>query len=269
MFDRLVWENGHVVVDDVVFEVQDFSSGARPPTDSSDRFRIYKATGLIEEYERLLGFDARPIDRMVELGLWDGGSAALWLLTIAPKLFLGIDLEARSDSPYFAKFVAGHGLEDRVVTAWGVDQSDKATLRRLVLAQDPGPLDLVIDDASHLYRPTRASFEVLFPLLRPGGWYVVEDWAWKRWKDFTGLGDNDSPERMLRELVAALGTRARGVGDVVVMRHIFAVRRTDADLPDDVSLGEMYFERPAAPLRQRLRHRAGRARGAVRRAVKR
>ena len=41
---------------------------------------------------------------------------------------------------------------------------------------DGEPLDLVIDDASHLYGPTMASFEVLFPRLRPGGLYVIEDW---------------------------------------------------------------------------------------------
>ncbi len=34
----------------------------------------------------------------------------------------------------------------------------------------------MIDDASHLLDPTRSSFNVLFPLLRPGGVYVVEDW---------------------------------------------------------------------------------------------
>ena len=35
----------------------------------------------------------------------------------------------------------------------------------------------MIDDASHLLDPTRSSFDVLFPLLRPGGVYVIEDWG--------------------------------------------------------------------------------------------
>ena len=38
------------------------------------------------------------------------------------------------------------------------------------------PLDLVIDDASHVLGPTRSSFESLFPHLRPGGTYLIEDW---------------------------------------------------------------------------------------------
>ncbi len=37
-------------------------------------------------------------------------------------------------------------------------------------------INLVIDDASHLYQETKVSFETLFPLLRPGRLYVIEDW---------------------------------------------------------------------------------------------
>jgi hypothetical protein len=37
------------------------------------------------------------------------------------------------------------------------------------------PLDLVSDDASHLLRETRASFNALFPRLRSGGEYIIED----------------------------------------------------------------------------------------------
>ena len=33
---------------------------------------------------------------------------------------------------------------------------------------------------SHLRDETIASFETLFPRLRPGGQYVIEDWAWRQ-----------------------------------------------------------------------------------------
>ena len=35
-----------------------------------------------------------------------------------------------------------------------------------------------------MYAQTRASFEVLFPRLRPGGLYIIEDWAWTYWEEF-------------------------------------------------------------------------------------
>ena len=61
---------------------------------------------------------------------------------------------------------------------YGIDQADATALRGIVTDEFADePLDLVIDDASHVLDPTRASFNVLFPLLRPGGVYVVEDWA--------------------------------------------------------------------------------------------
>jgi hypothetical protein len=38
-------------------------------------------------------------------------------------------------------------------------------------------LDLVVDDASHLLAPSTATFEMLFPRLRPGGLFLLEDWS--------------------------------------------------------------------------------------------
>ena len=35
----------------------------------------------------------------------------------------------------------------------------------------------MIDDASHLYHPTVTTFELLFPRIRKGGRFVIEDWA--------------------------------------------------------------------------------------------
>ena len=39
------------------------------------------------------------------------------------------------------------------------------------------PLDLVVDDASHLYDETKVALEVLLPRVRPGGLFIIEDWA--------------------------------------------------------------------------------------------
>jgi hypothetical protein len=38
-----------------------------------------------------------------------------------------------------------------------------------------GPFDIMIDDAGHQLEPTLRSFEILFPLLRDGGVYIIED----------------------------------------------------------------------------------------------
>ena len=61
--------------------------------------------------------------------------------------------------------------------------------------------DLIVDDASHLYRPTLASFEVLYPRLRPGGTYVIEDWA----------GDHHIASQMARSVEGPEDTRSAEV----------------------------------------------------------
>jgi hypothetical protein len=42
-------------------------------------------------------------------------------------------------------------------------------------------VDLVVDDGSHRYGPTKASLNRFLPLLRTGGVYLIEDWAWAHW----------------------------------------------------------------------------------------
>jgi hypothetical protein len=80
--------------------------------------------------------------------------------------------------PLLSDLLERRGLADRVSLHWGVDQADKPRIARIIDdAFQAEPLDLVIDDASHLYGPTVATFDVLFPRLRPGGRYVVEDWS--------------------------------------------------------------------------------------------
>jgi len=38
-------------------------------------------------------------------------------------------------------------------------------------------LQLIVDDASHAYEATIATYDHLWPLVAPGGTYVVEDWS--------------------------------------------------------------------------------------------
>jgi len=51
-------------------------------------------------------------------------------------------------------------------------------LKQIVLGELADEVDLVVDDACHAYEETKASFEFLFPLLQPGGIYLIEDWSW-------------------------------------------------------------------------------------------
>ena len=129
---------------------------------------------MIEEYleivERFQG------ENSVELGIAAGGSVALTALVAPPRKLVAFDLEpVRVEA--LDELIADRGLSERVQLHYGVDQADRARLAD-ILDEEFGdePLGLIIDDASHLLSETRASFEMLFPRLRPGGLFVIEDW---------------------------------------------------------------------------------------------
>ncbi len=66
-----------------------------------------------------------------------------------------------------------------------------------------GGFDVVIDDGGHYMKPQQESFRVLFPHVRPGGYYIIEDVATSYQPKFGG-GLAGSPGRtidMLKGLV--------------------------------------------------------------------
>jgi predicted O-methyltransferase YrrM len=113
---------------------------------------------------------------IVELGVRHGGSTALLTQIAQPAKLVTIEL---SEKPLTAleAFLDVGDRRDHVHPYFGVDQSDRERVAR-ILDDEFGdePIDLVIDDASHLPDETRASFEVVFPRIRAGGLFVLEDW---------------------------------------------------------------------------------------------
>lgn len=64
------------------------------------------------------------------------------------------------------------------------DQTDRALLEPL--AEKVGGFDVIVDDASHLGPLTRQSFQILWPHVKPGGWYFIEDLNTSYRVDFGG-----------------------------------------------------------------------------------
>src|SRR5262249_36540874 len=127
-----------------------------------------------------------------------------------PQKFVGIDVQERQDSQYFRRYTASRGLQSRISTHWATDQGNSGKLCEIIRAEFTGPLDLVIDDASHMYVLTKQSFETVFPLLRPGGLYIIEDWAWCYWPEFRAPNHPWASQiplaRLIFELVEATGS---------------------------------------------------------------
>lgn len=60
----------------------------------------------------------------------------------------------------------------RVHLTLETDASDPAQLSRVPL---PSQLDIILDDGSHKYLDQQRTLHVLWPKLRPGGFYIIED----------------------------------------------------------------------------------------------
>jgi hypothetical protein len=93
----------------------------------------------------------------------------------------------------------------------------------------------VIDDASHLLDPTRASFNVPFPLVRPGGVYVIEDWSLDLILD-RQMSEDPAFASRVREEVA----KRPELEDLVPLaRLLFEILLASVytDLIDDVEIG--------------------------------
>ena len=205
------------------------------------RFMIQKARWAIDEYALLIEL-LRP-RTILEVGLLRGGSIALLSLLAQPEKLVGVELSPQR-LPHLDAFVADHGLGDRVSLHYGVDQSDAGALDRICDEDLPGGIDLVIDDASHDWEPSRATFEALFPRLRPGATYLLEDWSWAH-APFRIRRDRTALTVLVFELALACARHPELIERVDINTDWALIRRGAGELPagSPFRLGELTDER--------------------------
>ena len=135
-------------------------------------------------YERELGpFRDLKGARILEMGVMGGESLRVWLdYFTAPAAVHGLDnfeYGTGGGNPHrsieYTRAQVCRSRKDRchLVHIWNMSQSNSTDLRRLARIREGW--DIIIDDASHKPRDQLRSFVFLFPRLRPGGIYVVED----------------------------------------------------------------------------------------------
>jgi hypothetical protein len=225
----LNWDGDLLRFDSVTLHVAHLPDAEHPPGTLPLRKTRTMVEHMLEEIR------IQP-QRIVELGSHEGGSACLWFECFRPKRLVTVDVAPGPSSPVFASYRERTGLR----AYWGVDQADTERLKKIVRAEFDEPLDLVIDDASHMYEPTKASFDLLFPLLRPGGLYVIEDWDWERLPKFQAPHPW-SKQKGLVALIEELKGRS-DVGNVSTYRSFAIVERVMGSV-----IGEQASTEPHRP----------------------
>lgn len=116
--------------------------------------------GFLAPYLRIAA-ELGAAARVCEVGVWRGESLEMWQALFPAGTIAGVDVDPLATWP--------EGTH-RVVTS----QDNPQLPARL--AEICGEWDLIVDDASHDGDASAVTFRLLWPLVAPGGYYVLEDW---------------------------------------------------------------------------------------------
>lgn len=195
-------------------------------------FFMAKSTPYIEGYNQIT--QAKPPKTIFELGIFKGGSVVFLDQAFSPTQLTAIDLSTARIPKLDA--YASNIAKSKIRLEFGVNQADKATLRKIMDRDFPNGIDMVIDDASHFYAPSKASFEAIFPRVNAGGNYVVEDWSWSHTNPSDGGVGNEDVTRLLVELISLHAKRPDIVEKIYVQGGFFCLTRGWAKLPDNFTV---------------------------------
>ena len=124
--------------------------------------------------------------KVMEIGVWKGGSTRSWKEYFPNAHIFGIDImEECLDL-----------IEDRISIHIG-DQNNPEFLKEVaqtgVSFTEKSLFDMIIDDGSHRMSSMKISFDTLFPYVKSGGYYIVEDltvcYPEPRYKEYKDAGN--------------------------------------------------------------------------------
>ena len=153
--------------------------GEQSQRDSYAGVRLVKFPEDLRVYEHLIWNSSTSC--VIELGTQEGGSA-LWfrdrlrllqaygrirtlrVISVDLDMTLARDNLSRADPVY----------EDTIELVEG-DLRDPGVAAQVASLVDPDAAVLVVEDSAHTYETTTAAFSGYSHLIKPGGWFVVED----------------------------------------------------------------------------------------------
>lgn len=196
--------------------------GSKRKSERSD-FTMMKSRSFLDQY---LKHEDEGFKRIFELGVYQGGSFVFLNEVFKPKKIAAVEL---SELPIPALDTYIEAQQGRAKLYYGTSQDNEAKLAEIVESDFGGELDLVVDDASHFYDQTKASFRTLFPKLRRGGLYIIEDWSWSFFDDYQApnhpWAEHDSLANLAIDLMEDMAL-ATSIDSFEVSHHMIKVRRT-------------------------------------------
>jgi cephalosporin hydroxylase len=137
--------------------------GKKHGTDKHNDVHSYGGETYLNIYHRYMNeLRDKPL-KVLEIGVKDGNSHRMWREYFPKATIYGIDIDPRCKQYE----------SDRIRVFIG-SQSDPSTID-VAVKHAGGQFDIILDDGSHVNELTLKSFHLLFPALRDGGLYIIED----------------------------------------------------------------------------------------------
>jgi hypothetical protein len=245
----LVWQDDlHLKVNDVNFRLTWDIAELHGGKSLEDDFLLGKSRAMVEKAVEI--GQQQKISKVFEMGIFKGGSVALYEQIFQPLKIAAIDYMPEPVNA-LTQYITRHGKSDVVKPYYGVSQADREAMERILSAEFPDrDINLIVDDASHLYEETRDAFSISFPYLTPGGLYIIEDWAWAHWPGDAWQGSTSffygktSLSNLLIELFMLAATRPDFIKEILINHNSIFVKKGDGVLPTrNFNIADQYLLR--------------------------
>lgn len=150
-------------------------------TDKSSKWHNYAPT-----YDKYFNSVRNFPLKFLEIGLAGGCSAHMW-----EQYFTNADLHFIDNTSDFVKNYQSTA-PDRS-HCYLVDQANEESLIQFI-QQSGGDFDIILDDGGHKMDQQITSFRVLFPILKSGGVYIIEDLGTSYLLEWGGYGTKPNPK---------------------------------------------------------------------------
>ena len=121
--------------------------------------------GFTDVYEKLFAPLRKNKLNFLEIGIWEGGSIKMWRDYFTNATIYGADIEDK--------------YNDSIIAV--CNQEEESELLNLFKDVE---FDVIIDDGGHTMKQQQITFKTMFPRLRSGGIFVIEDLHTSLYPDF-------------------------------------------------------------------------------------
>lgn len=156
--------------------------------------KITKWTHYFWVYEKHFASLRDKEFKMLEIGVLNGGSLEMWRQYFPKATIVGIDINPGCKQ---------HEQIDKNIHVRIGDQSDPIFLQSLI--DEFGDFDLILDDGSHHVAHVNKTFQFLYPKLKDGGIYFIEDTHAAYWDSHGGnINITESINNVAKELIDSI-----------------------------------------------------------------